>query len=254
MAEEIRRRVAALRLAALLAVAVTLAGLTSRDAPRLVSGEGVPADSVGTRQVINKSLKAKDLKPGVALSPSRAVDMFLKISTATETYLSKLQAAEEYLHKIEAAEQYLKLEDAAKTYIKLGSQIDAHKLGGIVPDGFVQGAGHVESGLAVLGLEGQAELLELPGLAGAVAVAQGKEGGLVELTNTSGAPLLLSYGGKSMVVEQGGTHEILIGLNQPTLVQLVATKGDDLATLTLAATELGQGELVFTGQALVGTP
>lgn len=353
MAEEIRRRVAALRLAALLAVAVTLAGLTSRDAaPRPVSGSSVPADSVGSRQVVDGSLKGEDLRPGVALSPARAADRYLKISAAADTYLSKIQAAEEFLykeeaatlylkmgdaeasylkledaaatylglqdaadtylkldaatdflHKVDAAELYIKMDDAAATYLKLedaatsylkledaanllskteaaetyldkvsaaetyldkvtaaniyikqGTEIDAHKLGGIPAGGFVQGAGSVESGLAVLGLDGQAGLLDLPGLVGVTVVAQGKEGSLAKLVNTSPGPLLVSYGGTSVMLEPKGAHEILIGLNQPALVQLVATEKGGMATLTLTASELGDNQLAFTGQALVGMP
>ncbi len=400
MAEEIRRRVAALRLAALLAVAITMAGLTTRDAPRPVSARGVPADSVGTRQIVDGSIKGQDLKQGVALSPARAADLYLKMSAAADTYLSKIEAADEYLHKIEAASLYLKLEeaasylkledaaqtyfkldaaaalldeaeasalfikhddaaatylkledaaasylkleeaagflskveaadlyikhddaaatflkleDAAETYLKLGeaenflhkvdaaqiyldkataastyldkataadlylhkddaadlylhkdeaaatylkldAQIDAHKLGGIPATGFVQGVGSVESGLALLGFDGSKPLLDLPGLVSATAVAQGKDNNVVQLVNTSGEQLLVSHDGSSQVLGPEGTTGILIGLNQPTLVQLVSLGKGGMSTLTLSATQLGLEQLVFTGQALVGTP
>lgn len=364
---------AALRLAALLAVAVTLAGLTSRDAaPRPVAGKGLPGDSVGSQQVIDGSLKAKDLRPGVALSPAKAADLYLKMSAATELYLSKLDAAQDYLQKAEAATlylkmgdaastylklqeaeetylkldaaadfldltealnifikhedaeetflskiqaasdylqkidaaaiyikhdvadaTYLKLEDAAKSYLKLedaadflskidaaniyldkefaantyldkeaaaetyikqGTEIDAYKLGGIPADGFVQGDGSVHTGLVVLGLDGEEKLLDVPGMVSVVAVAQGKEGGQAKLVSTSPEPLLVSYGGTSIVLEPEGTHGILIGLNQPTLVQLIGIDKGGLGTLTLTASQLGQEQLAFSGQALSGTP
>lgn len=347
MAEEIRRRVAALRLAALLAVALTIAGLTTRDPVQPVAGESIPKDSVGTRQVIDNSLTAEDFRAGELLTPGQAGNKFLKIDAAQETYLNKIDAADIYLdkiaaadiylHKVSAADTYLdKLEaatiylnkvqaantylqkvDAANTYLdkflaadlylskveaasqyllkveadnflhkqqaadtylskidaasqyllkidaqdflhksyadatylKLDAQIDAHKLGGLTADQFVMGDGSVRTGLVLMDEPGAQPLMELPGIGRLFAVDNdGKVS--VTLENLSGGPVLMSYGDTETVGDKG-TAGILIGLNQPTLVQLVSLETGLVSTVTLTVAELGEN-LLMSGQALVG--
>lgn len=233
MAEEIRRRVAALRLAALLAVALTVAGITTRgpvttlDASRVA---GVPADSVGSRQVIDNSLRLKDFKIGQVLSPDRAASLYVKIDFAEKTYLHKDDAAATYLHKESTA-------------------VDAHKLGGIPASGYLQGDGSVHTGLVQLAEESSDQLLEVPGMLSVLASAS-KNGTSATLTNKSGEVLWFSWGTQTTSVQPGGTAGILIGLNQPTLVQVVGLSGA-VSTLTLTAAGIG-GSTLFTGQALVG--
>lgn len=367
MAEEIRRRVAALRLAALLAVALTIAGLTTREPVQPMAGESIPKDSVGSRQVIDNSLTAADFKAGELLTPGQAGNKFLKIDAAQETYLNKIDAADiylqkvraadiylqkvaaadtyldkasaatTYLNKIEAANTYLKVEtaslflhkveaadtylskfraadlylskveaaseyllkieadnflykeqaadiylnkidaaneylhkleaenflhkaDAAETYLskveagqtflKLDAQIDAHKLGGLSADQFVQGDGSVLTGLVLMDKPESQVLMELPGIGRLLAVDSG-ESVSARLENTSGAPVLVMYDGKDVTVDDKGSTGILIGLSQPTLVQLVSREGGLVSTVTLTRASFGGTPLV-SGQALVG--
>lgn len=348
MAEEIRRRVAALRLAALLAVALTIAGLTTRDPVQPVAGESIPKDSVGTRQVIDNSLTAEDFRAGELLTPGQAGNKFLKIDAAqqiylnkidaadiyldkvraadvylqkvaaADTYLDKVEAASTYLHKVEAANTYLQKVDAADTYLskflaadlylskveaaseyllkvdagnflhkqqaadtylskidaasdyllkidaqdflhkayadatylKLDAQIDAYKLGGLTADQFVMGDGSVLTGLVLMDKPEAQPLMELPGIGRLLAVDNG-ENVSATLENLSGGPLLVSYGGKGETVSDKGTAGILIGLNQPTLVQLVSVESGLVSTVTLTVAMFGDTPLL-SGQALVG--
>lgn len=357
MAEEIRRRVAALRLAALLAVALTIAGLTTRDPVQPVAGESIPKDSVGTRQVIDNSLTAEDFRAGELLTPGQAGNKFLKIDAAQQTYLNKIDAADIYLHKVAAADTYLdKLEaattylnkvqaantylkieaadmyldkvqaattylqkvDAANTYLdkflaadlylskveaasqyllkveadnflhkqqaadtylskidaasdyllkidaqdflhksyadatylKLDAQIDAHKLGGLTADQFVMGDGSVLTGLVLMDKPEAQPLMELPGIGRLLAVDNGEDVSAT-LENLSGGSLLVSYDGKGETVSDKGTAGILIGLNQPTLVQVVSVESGLVSTVTLTVAEFGDHHLL-SGQALVG--
>lgn len=223
MAEEVRRRVAALRLAALLAVAITVAGLTTRQPVTTLEVSrvaGVPADSVGSRQVIDHSLQSKDFKAGEVLTPKRASTIYIKFDLAEKTYLHKDSTA-----------------------------VDAHKLGGIPASGYVQGDGSVHTGLVQLDAESSDTLLEVPGLVSVVASAS-KNGNSATLTNTSVEALWFSYGGQTTEVQSGGTTGILIGLNQPTLVQIIGLSGQ-VSTLTLTVAGIS-GSTLFTGQALVG--
>ena len=249
MAEEIRRRVTALRLATYLAIALTIAGITSSRAPlQTVSadaassptGRSVPANSVGSRQVIDGSLLLGDIKAGQVLGTTQAARQFLKIKSAEETYVNKLYAAD----------TYLKLDDAATSYIKLGSKIDASTLGGIPPSGFMLGDGSVRTGLASFTGDGQKDLLDLPGIGNVVATVNG-DGHGVQLTNTSGIELVVSVDGKSSIVEAGGTAGILIGLSQPTVVQIIGPDRGLVSTLTVTVAQVGKGSLV-SGQGMVG--
>lgn len=377
MAEEIRRRVAALRLAALLAVALTIAGLTTREPVQPMAGESIPKDSVGSRQVIDNSLTAADFKAGELLTPGQAGNKFLKIDAAEQTYLNKIDAADiylqkvraadvylqkvaaadtyldkasaatTYLNKIEAANTYLKVEaasmflhkveaadtylskfhaadlylskveaaseyllkieadnflykeqaadlflykeqaadiylnkidaardyllkidadaflhkaDAAETYLskveagltflKIDAQVDAHKLGGLSADQFVQGDGSVLTGLVLMDKPESQVLMELPGIGTLLTVDHG-ESVSARLENTSGGPVLVMTGGKSETVDDKGSTGILIGLSQPTLVQLVSPERGIVSTVTLTRASFG-GTPLISGQALVG--
>lgn len=237
MAEEVRRRVAALRLAALLAVAITVGGLTTRQpiasAPGAERVSGLTANSVGSRQVIDHSLQSKDIKVGELLTPEQAAAVFVKFG----------QAEKIYLHKT----------DAASMYIKIDTPIDAWKLEGIPASGFVQGQGSVHTGLVQLAQSATGKLLDIPGLVGVVVAAGTPNGGRgAQLTNTSGETLTFSAGGKTAVVDNGGTTSILIGLDQPTLVQIIAPTTGRVSTLTLNAASVTGGQILFTGQALLG--
>lgn len=236
MAEEVRRRIAALRLAALLAVALTVAGITTRQpVTRLDTSPvaGLPANSVGSRQVVDHSLQIGDIKLGEVLTPKRAAAIYVKYDLAEKTYLHK--------------------DEAAATYIKIDTPIDAYKLGGIPASGFVMGDGSVHTGLVQLAPQAVDTLLDVPGFVSVMASSgDAKQGSTVSLTNTSGEVLSFSWGSQSTVVQDGGTVGILIGLNQPTLVQVVAPTSGRVSSVTLNATSVDGTSVLFSAQALLG--
>ncbi|MDQ4054674.1 MAG: hypothetical protein M3237_18535 [Actinomycetota bacterium] len=125
MAEEIRRRIVALRVAAALAIAMTLAGFAARDTGQ----QSPPADGHTLRlsgQEIDYYLKISEAaatyykleQAGDILYKTAAAENYLKLSDAALQYF-KLQDAVDLLHKVEAEATYLKLDDAAASYFKL---------------------------------------------------------------------------------------------------------------------------------------
>ena len=125
MAEEIRRRIVALRVAAALAIAMTLAGFAAKD----IGQQPAPADGHTLQlsaQEIDRYLKISEAaatyykleQAGDILYKTQAAENYLKLSDAALQYY-KLQDAVDLLHKVEAEATYLKLDEAAKSYFKL---------------------------------------------------------------------------------------------------------------------------------------
>lgn len=281
MAEEIRRRLAGLRLAAALAVALTIAGFTTRDTLTTVNPTAtstLPANSVGSSQIIDGAVRLADIFPGTVLTPSQASSLYLKIADAADQYVKmspfltiKQQVADLYTWRTQTVMPYFKGLFTFKHDINdwKSQTVDPTLAGlntwksevtqeitdikGIIVkhqatlDGldtrFVQGHGSVLTGI----IGPDQPLLDL---GTATIDANSAQEGQVTLTNKSGGDLLLSFGGKSVTLPDGQSQGILIGLNQPSIVQV---NGDGKSLTTITLNRMGDGS-VFTAQAIVGAP
>jgi hypothetical protein len=179
-----------------------------------------------------------------------AAGLYIKLTDADARFL-KIEDANSKFVKIEDANNnFLKIEDANKTFIKL-SDADSR---------FVHGSAQALTGSSLVG--GTKEtLLTVPGNLRVEAATndQGKTAALT-LTNLSSVPLTFNQpsaagAATSSTVQPGGTQGILIGLNQPSTIQVVGSFGDGVPVHTFTFTAFGSGTQVqVLGQALSGTP
>jgi hypothetical protein len=177
---------------------------------------------------------------------------YIKMSDADARYLKLDEAAAQFL-KIDAANsQFLKIDDANQTFIKL-QDADAR---------FVQGSGQSVVGSRLVGGENE-PLLTVPGSLKVEAKSpDGGKSASLTLTNLSDKqPLMFAPGpqGGLTTIDPGQSIQgILIGLNQPSTIQLVSGFGDGTAVQTLAITAYGsgggEGLVQVIGQALSGAP
>ena len=116
MAEQVKRRVNAARIAVAFAAAGVIAGAaaTATGAP----GD-LPANSVGTLQVRNDSLMHKDFKDGEVYSKDAVAGTFLKIDAAAKKFLKIDDANIKYLKIDDANQKFLKIDDANIKYLKI---------------------------------------------------------------------------------------------------------------------------------------
>jgi hypothetical protein len=105
MAEHVKRRVNAARVAVAFAAAGVIAGGAATASGR---PDPVPPNSVGSQEVRNGTLLWKDLKDGEVYSKDQVAEKFLKIDAA----------ASKFLKIDDANEKFLKIDDASNTYIK----------------------------------------------------------------------------------------------------------------------------------------
>jgi hypothetical protein len=174
------------------------------------------------------------------------------MNAAEARYLKLDDAAAQFLKIDTANSQFLKIDDANQTFIKLQ---DANTR-------FVQGSGQSVVGSREVGDQNE-PLLTLPGTLKVEAKSPdaGKSASLT-LTNLSDKqPLMFApgpQGGLTTIDPGQSISGILIGLNQPSTIQLVSGFGDGTAVQTLAITAYGsgggEGLVQVIGQALSGAP
>jgi hypothetical protein len=127
---------------------------------------------------------------------------FLKVDSANANFLKVDSANVDFLKIDDANSEFLKIDDAnadfltpaaaGGQFLKLSATAaDSSELGGLTPDAFFQGSGHVVSGAAtVSGGTGTTQLLALPGDIIAVSVSGGAGNG-VDLTIHNGTAVSL---------------------------------------------------------------
>lgn len=188
MADYIRFRLAAARVGVTMAFVALLAGLAEKARAATPGGAGASAGllrpappgtfqrdistpSVGglDRVVIQKldsALTSLEHKLNTSFTTTHKLNQtFLKIKSANTEFL-KIKSADASFLKIDAANaSFLKIDDANNEFLKIDSTAaNASELGGLTPDAFFQGAGHVVSGSAAVTQGGPtARLLTLPG-------------------------------------------------------------------------------------------
>jgi uncharacterized protein YjbI with pentapeptide repeats len=201
-----------------------------------------------------------------------AAAQFLKIDAANQTFIKLQDADARYIKMTDADARYLKLDDAAAQFLKIdaaNSQFlkidDANQTFIKLQDAntrFVQGSGQSVVGSREVGDQNE-PLLTLPGTLKVEARSPdaGKSASLT-LTNLSDKqPLMFApgpQGGLTTIDPGQSISGILIGLNQPSTIQLVSGFGDGTAVQTLAITAYGsgggEGLVQVIGQALSGAP
>jgi hypothetical protein len=115
MAEQVKRRVNAARIAVAFAAAGVIAGGA---ATATGARDPIPPNSIGTQEVRNGTLLWKDLKDGEVYSKDQVAEKFLKVDEASDKWLKIDDANEKFLKIDDANEKFLKIDEAANTYVK----------------------------------------------------------------------------------------------------------------------------------------
>lgn len=226
MADYIKLRLAAARVGVSMAFFALLAGVAERahaatqpPPPANFLREVFVPSGKGLNRVILKldsALATLEHKLSTNFDTTHKLDQtFLKIKSAGTEFLKIKSANASFLKIDDANANFLKIDDASKEFLKIDSTAaNASELGGLTPDAFFQGNGHVITGSVVASTgAGPQQLLSLPG--GII---------VVSVTNTPGAGLQLTIHNAS-------------GVNLPA-VQDVAAAGNS----TTGATTLVTGQ------------
>jgi hypothetical protein len=246
MADYIKLRVAAARLGVTMAFFALTAGLADRARAATPWSGRVNAD---------------------LLSPTPPE--FLKIKSADASFLKIDDANSNFLKFDDANASFLKIDDANHEFLKIDSSAaNASELGGLTPDAFFQGSGHVVSGSASVPLGApSARLLALPGGIIVVNVLNTVGGGLeLVLQNNSSVAL-------PAVQDNGGQQPaapFTIPAGQAVSVPVVTPNGagqihiqifpagaafPDVVTIIVSSENLtGGGTQTLVGQAFTGVP
>ena len=179
---------------------------------------------------------------------------FLKIEDAAGIYIKMTDADARFLKIEDAAKQFLKIEDANNTFIKFE---DANAR-------FVHGSASSFTGARLVG-DANEPLLTIPGTLKVEAnTPDAGKSTTVTLTNLTNGPLTFAQspappaGGGAGTIGAGQSQGILIGLNQPSTIQLIGAFGDGSvvpAVQTVMVTGFdANGQVQVVGQALSGAP
>lgn len=233
MAESVKRRVAAARLAVAFVAAGTIAGATWAQAgPPPPTAESSAVDvfskhKIDSRDIKNGSLLLRDFKRGEVLSNDVFVkykkainDYKLDLKVETAAIKGELGALKLGVDSIKGElSSYLKSGDADARYLKLSDDV-------------MRGDGSVLTGTGLFGASpGNVSLIDVPGLVSVVAV----DNNVVRITNNSGGPLThTSCGLGSGVLQPGANFNCLTGDTAET-VQLIGSGANPvIATLNLS--------------------
>jgi hypothetical protein len=272
MADHIRLRLAGARLGATMAFFALLSGLAER--ARAASPPPPPANflreissPLGTvnATVIHKldsALAALEHKLQTSFTTTHKLNQtFLKIKSANAEFLKLRTANTTFLKIGDANSTFLKIGDANTTFLKLDSTAaNASKLGGLTPDAFFQGTGHVVSGSVAAVTGTPSQLVALPG--GIIVVDVADVPGLgvtMSITNATGATLsgvLASAGGRpSNVSLAPGTTELPSPVPTPGQLQLQIFPGGSAfpqVVTVILSVELVNSTIEAVGQAFTG--
>jgi hypothetical protein len=157
MAEHIRLRLAAAKVGVTMAFFGLLAGLAER--ARAATPQSPPANFLrevssptGADKVVIKKLDSAlatlEHKLTTSFTTTHKLNQtFLKIKSANTSFLKIKSANTEFLKIKSANTSFLKIDDANSDFLKVGSTAaNSSELGGLTPDAFFQGSGHVVTG------------------------------------------------------------------------------------------------------------
>lgn len=249
MAEHTRRRIAALRLTAGIAVAVTMG---------TVLGPGSDASAATSKSLaphfLKNSIDGSVIKNGT-LTPNKladaAWDAFLKFDD--KRYL-KIADANQYLKKAAADSIYMKRTDADSTYLKASDASTFERGNGVVTSGLttVTGTSAAPQKVATLTdllVTSYAVTATSGGSAGGGGTSTTSGFGIqVTNTRTDGIPVTVIANGSSTDVKPGGLISWQFSLNTPATVQVIG--GTDVTTLTFTGTTSVNAGLELVTQAV----
>jgi hypothetical protein len=272
MADYIRFRLAAARVGATMAFLALLAGLAERT--RAATPPAPPANFLRevssplgniNATVIHKldsALAKLEHKLDTSFTTTHQLNQtFLKIKSANSEFLKLRTANTTFLKIDDANSTFLKIDDANSAFLKIESTAaNSSELGGLTPDAFFQGTGHVITGsLASVPITSApgSQLLSLPG--GII---------VVYIVNVPGAPpeLVIQNNAGAALVGVTDSAEHTLAANGTTSIPFASATGSqlhlqifpggnlpDVVTLIVSVENAG-GPLSAVGQAFAGVP
>jgi hypothetical protein len=272
MADYIRLRMGAAKLGVTMAFFALLAGRAER--ARAASSPAPPANflreassplgNVNAKLVLklDSALAALEHKLDTSFTSTHKLNQtFLKIRSANSEFL-KLKTADTTFLKIDDANaSFLKIDDANSEFLKIESTAaNSNELGGLTPEAFFQGTGHVITGslasIPVTSAPGS-QLLSLPG--GII---------VVSIVNVPAAPpeLVIQNNAGATLAAVTDTAEHTLAANATTSIPFSSASGSqlhlqifpggslaDVVTL-IVSVENVNGPLSAVGQAFAGVP
>jgi hypothetical protein len=257
MAERVKRRVAAARLAVAFVAAGAIAGAAAsgqQNGPKPVLYKEVAAvdyflklDSIKSKHIVDGSLLFKDIKKGQVPSQHQFQKAQLRHKhfekVVFHKYLSQDEASKLYI-KGESLNDYIKHSEADARYIKM-------------TDDVVRGDGSVFTETTLLGATSQQRLFSIAGLLDVDAVNGPSPHMLV--TNNSGGPLTHTScsdgagGGTAAGVVAAGQSFSCPADDASQTVQLISEGANPtVATLSFSGVPAVQNSAQFTAQILIG--
>ena len=200
MADYISLRLAAARLGVTMAFFALLGGLAEKaraaisPGDRAVPSAGFLTDVSVPSSVVLKldsALASLEHKLSTSFETTHKLNQtFLKIKSADTEFL-KIRSADTSFLKIDDADtSFLKIDDANSEFLKIDSTAaNASELGGLSPQAFFQGNGHVVSGAVSSPSASPQQLLALPGGIIVVTVAANADAVFLNVANATGATL-----------------------------------------------------------------
>jgi hypothetical protein len=279
MADYVRYRMAAARLAATMALLGLLTNLNDRIASAHASDGSAHAAALGTAGAIADSLIKHNSLSSIEhklsskyLSSQKINATFLKIKSADSSFLKTKSANADFLKiddantdflKIDDANsEFLKINDANNQFLKVGSTAaNSSELGGLKPSSFVQGAGSVASNAVQVGpsntVDNQVALISSPD--GLVTVTVFDDGGTITLAVTNSGstdlPAVQETNGettaRTLTAKETAPLPVGSGVAQTTIQIFPAGASTDVITLTASIDGAG-GLTPVVSQMLVG--
>jgi hypothetical protein len=285
MADYIKFRLAAARVGATMAFLALVAGLAERAraaspperTANFLREASSPLGNINTTLVLklDSALAKLEHKLETSFTTTHKLNQtflkirsanseFLKLKTADSTFLKIDDANSKFLKIDDANTSFLKIDDANTQFLKLGATAaNSGELGGLTPDAFFQGSGHVITGsLSAIGTTSGpgSQLLSLPG--GII---------VVFIVNVPAAPpelVIQNNTGTALESEEDGFGVRPIGATGTTAIPFPAMSNNgsqihlqifpagnlpDVVTIIASVENVG-GPLSAVGQAFAGVP
>jgi hypothetical protein len=276
MAEYIKLRLTAAKVGVSMAFIALLGGLAERARANPSSAErpasahfltdtSSPPGGGASRLVIQKldsALARLEHKLSTSFETTHKLNhTFLKIRSANSEFLKIKSANTSFLKIDDANASFLKIDDANNEFLKIDSTaVNANKLGGLTPDAFVQGGGHVITN-AISSLAASntpTSLLTVPGGVVLSVVNTVGNGVQIEITNPTSQVLTTVVDNGTGVTEHdlrpnAMTSLAVTGIPAQLQIQIFPNSGLSEVVTMIVSVENSTTQLPsFVGQAFTG--
>jgi hypothetical protein len=276
MAEYIKLRLTAAKVGVSMAFIALLGGLAERARANPSSAEQPasahfltdtlsPPGGGASRLVIQKldsALARLEHKLSTSFETTHKLNRtFLKIKSANTEFLKIRSANTSFLKIDDANANFLKIDDANNEFLKIDSTaVNANKLGGLTPDAFVQGGGHVITN-AISSLAASntpTSLLTVPGGVVLSVVNTVGNGVQIEITNPTSQVLTTVVDNGTGVTEHdlrpnAMTSLAVTGIPAQLHIQIFPNSGLSEVVTMIVSVENSTTQLPsFVGQAFTG--